>query len=142
MNGGINIRRSLFLLAVVLLNFSCTKIDYIGEQYPSTNNVELFFSEDDIDVEHKVMGRIIATAGDFVSSDKMLKKIIEKAREKGADAVLFLGLDRYTTVGSTHYSEVTETKEKKGKTVTTTTGTTSTSTSDKKRVEAVFLKYK
>ncbi len=141
-NGGLVMRCSLFLVVAVLLSVACTKLDYIGEEYAPTHNVDLYFSEADIDAEYKVMGRIIATAGEFVSSDKMMKKIMEKAKEKGADAILFIGLDRFTTVGPTSYSEVTKTKEKGGKTVTTTTGTSSTPTEDKKQVEAVFLKYK
>ena len=132
----------MFIVVVVLLLVACTKLDYIGEEYAPTDHVDLFFTETDIELDYKVMGRILATAGDFVDSEKMQKKIMQKAREKGADAVLILGLDRYTTVGPSTYSETTKTEEKGGKTVTTTTGSTSSSTEDKKQVEALFLKYK
>ncbi|UCD63621.1 MAG: hypothetical protein JSW34_12890 [Candidatus Zixiibacteriota bacterium] len=136
-------RRLPIIFAAVLLFIACTKLDYIGEEYPPTDHVDMYFSEADIEVEYKIMGRILATAGDFISSEKMQKDIIEKAREKGADGVLILGLDRYTVTGPTTWSETTKSGEDdEGTTVTTTTGSTSTESEDKKQVEALFLKYK
>ena len=61
-------------LAVILLLAACTKLDYIGEEYPPTQHVDLFFSEADIEYDYKVMGRILATAGDFVGSEKCRRK--------------------------------------------------------------------
>lgn len=130
------------VVGLVLLILACTKLDYVGEEYPPTTHVDLFFSEADITVEYKIMGRVLATAGETISSENMQNKIMEKARQKGADGVLILGLDRYTETGSTTWSETTETEEDDGKTVTKTTGSSGTSTSDKKQIEALFLKYK
>jgi hypothetical protein len=63
---------------------------------------------------------------------------MKKAGEKGADAVVINGLDRYKTGSSTTYEE--ETKE--GKKGTKTTGSSSTSDTKEKEIRAVFLKYK
>ena len=88
------------------------------------------------------MGHLVATAGDIVSAEKMQKKVMQKAREKGADGVIILGLDRYTAGQSTNYSEKSVTEDKKNKTQTTTTGSSSTSSEEKKEIRATFIKYK
>ena len=127
------------LLAVLV---GCTKIDYIGDEYPPTSNVDLYFSMDDVRMEYRVMGHVVATADDFVSAQKMQKKIMETAREKGADGVIILGLDRYAAGGSTTYTETSETKETKKGSKTTTTATTSSDVDEKKEIKATFIKYR
>ena len=112
------------ILIIVLCLSACTKIDYIGEEYPPTTHVDLFFQMEDIEREHKVMGHLIATAGDGVSAEKMQKKMMEKAKEKGADAVVIMDFDKYQSGESTSYKETTkEGKTKKGKAKSTTTAT-------------------
>ncbi|MFQ5606903.1 MAG: hypothetical protein ACE5GA_03070, partial [Candidatus Zixiibacteriota bacterium] len=102
-------------LALALV-FACTKIDYVGESYPPTSHVDLFFSEDAVTVEHKVMGRLVAHADDIVSAGKMQKKIMEKARQKGADGVIILGLERYQSGETTSIEEKTKDTKKGSKT--------------------------
>lgn len=131
--------RAVILAAAVFIFFAgCTKLDYIGEEYPPTNHVDLYFSVDDVEQDYKVMGHVLATAGEFVSSEKMQNDIKKKAMEKGADAVIIEGLNRYQTGESTSYHE--ETKEKDGKVVTT--ASSNTSTEEKKEIKAVFIKYR
>jgi hypothetical protein len=135
-------RRALLLSILLLLVGGCTKIDYVGEEYPPTLHVDLYYSEADIEQDYRVMGHTVASASDIVSAEKMQKKIVEKAKEKGADGVVILGLDRYVSGESTTYRETTDTKEKKGKTETTTTATSTTSTQEKKEIRALFIKYR
>lgn len=131
-------RKLISILVLLVLITGCTQIDYIGKEYPPTENIGLFFSEENIEHEYEIMGRVVATAGDFVSSGKMQKSIMKKAREVGADAVVILGLERYQTGTSTSYTE--ETKDtRKG---TKTTGHATSSTDEKKEVTALFVKYK
>ena len=130
------------ILIVLLCLSACTKIDYIGEEYPPTIHVDLFFDMDDVTREHKVMGNLIATADEGVSTEKMQKKIIEKAMKKGADAVVIIGFEKYQSGESTTYKETSEEgKTKRGKHKTTTTATSSTSVDEKKQIKAVFIKY-
>ena len=59
----------LAIVIVVLLCLgACTKIDYIGEEYPPTTQVDLFFDMEHVTREHKVMGHLIATAG-YIKGD-------------------------------------------------------------------------
>ncbi len=134
-----NRRVSAILLTVgAILWVSCTKIDYIGDELAPTSHVDLYFSEADVTYDYRVMGHVVATADDFVSAEKMQKKIKEKALEKGADAVIILGMERYRSGESTNYSETTKQDGKN----TVTTGSSSTSNQEKKEIRATFIKYK
>jgi hypothetical protein len=132
---------SLIALAV-MLTVSCTKIDYVGKSYAPTATVDVYFSLEDIKGNYEVMGHLTATAGEFTSSEKMQEKIIEKAREKGADAVVILGLDHYIKDGGTSWSETTETEHTDDGKKTTTTGSQSSNTEEMKEISARFIKYK
>jgi len=109
---------------LLLVCVACTKIDYIGEEYPPTSDVDMYFDETDVGNDYRIMGRLVATADDFVSADKMQKKIMEEARKKGADGVVILGLERYQNGESHTYKETTELEESTKGTVSTTTATT------------------
>ncbi len=131
----------LFFSAAIILS-GCTKIDYIGEEYPPTTKVEMYFSEEDVTREHKVMGHLIATANDIVSAEKMQKEMKKKAMEKGADAIIILGMEKYQSGESTSYSETTvEGTTKKGNPKSTTTATSTTTTEEKKQIKAILIKY-
>ncbi|HLQ66874.1 MAG TPA: hypothetical protein VK123_06565 [Candidatus Limnocylindrales bacterium] len=124
-------------LAALLLT-ACAHIDYVGRTYPPTSKVDLFFHESEVDAPFDVMGTVIARANDLVSAEKLQAKIMKKAGEKGADAVVITGLDRYKTGESTTYNE--STKERRRGTITE--GSSSTSDQNEKEIRAVFLKYK
>jgi hypothetical protein len=112
----------------LIILLGCTTINYIGESYPPTQHVDLYFSEEDIEKEYNVVGRVIATANsseDVYSSDKFTKAILKKAREKGADGVVIFEFGISTRTS----------------TVTTGDGER-TSTSEKRRIEALVIRYK
>ena len=127
---------------IAVISVSCTKIDYIGKSYSPTTEVDIYFSLDDVKGAYEVMGHLTASAGTFVSSEKMQEEILKKAREKGADAVVILGLDHYVTDSGSSWTETTDTKDTAGGTKTTTTGSTSSSSEEMKEITARFIKYK
>jgi len=138
---GQNMKKVWILLLCMLA--SCTKIDYVGEEYTPTEHVDQFFSAGDVSREYKVMGYIIASAPDMVSAEKMHKKLVEKALKVGADAVIIEGLERYTAGSTTNYSETSQEKvDKKGKPKTVTSGSSSTSAEEKKQIKATLIRYK
>lgn len=136
--------KKLYIIPLaLLLVVSCTKIDYVGEEFPPTDRVEQFFSPDDVSRDYKVMGYIVASAPDMVSAEKMHKKLVEKAQKVGADAIIIEGLERYVAGSTTSYSETSQEKtDKKGKTKTVTTGSSSSSSEEKKQIKATLIKYK
>jgi hypothetical protein len=130
--------RTLLAIPALLVVAACAHVDYIGESYPPTSHVDVFFAEDDVRQEYKVMGKVVATANDLVSAEKLQAKIMQKAQDKGADAVVLTGLDRYKSGESTDYHERTESKGRR----TTTSGHSTTSSEEKKEIQALFIKYR
>lgn len=113
-------------------------MDYVGRSYPPTTKVDLFFDEREVEAPYDVMGQVIARANDLVSAEKLQAKMMQKAEEKGADAVVITGMDRYKTGESTTYNE--STKERRRGTVTE--GSSSTTAQNEKQIRAIFLKYR
>ena len=136
-------KKLLLFVPLLLAIASCTKVDYVGEEYPPTDHVDLYFSTADAPAGYKVMGYIVASAPDMVSAEKMQKKMMEKARAKGADGLVIEGLNRYQAGSNTNYSETsTEKTDSKGKTKTTTSGSSSTSGEEKKEIKGTLIKYR
>jgi hypothetical protein len=130
--------RSLLLVAPLVIAVGCTNIKYIGDSYPPTTHVDVFFAEEDIERSYRVMGHADATAPEYVDVEKMMEKIKEKAMEKGADAIVVLGLDRNVVSESTEWS--TETKVEDNK--TTESGRQTTSTTKENEIRVLFIKYR
>jgi hypothetical protein len=77
----------------------------------------------------------------FYSSEKFTEAIRKKAREKGGDGVVILGFGTVMT-GTTETVQHTETTEEKGnKVVTTESESVSSSVDEKRRIEAIVIKY-
>jgi hypothetical protein len=135
--------RWLMLAALAVIVSSCAHLDYAGQSFPPTQQVDLFFSEANVGREYMVMGELTGTGDQLVSTQKLQDQMVEKAREKGADGVVILGLEHFQSGENTNYSEsTTQGKTKKGKTVTTTSGSSTTSSEESKRIRALLIKYK
>ena len=77
-----------------LLVISCSpKINYLGDTYTPTQRVDMYFDEHDIVKEYKVIGVMKNEADELELDDvEVVKKaMMEKARNVGADAILFDG---------------------------------------------------
>jgi hypothetical protein len=74
----------------VLLLLSCaTRVDYIGSTYAPSDQVDVYVARDAIKKQYEVMGKGYVRMGTaFSSFEKIQKKAVAKARQKGADAVL------------------------------------------------------
>ncbi|HSG98455.1 MAG TPA: hypothetical protein VLB27_00300 [candidate division Zixibacteria bacterium] len=132
------VRTVLLVVALALAALSCTKIDYVGRSYLPTAHVDIYFSLDDVTTPYEVMGHMVAHANDMVSAEKMQKKMVEKAKEKGADAVVILGLERYQSGEKTSTSETAEDDDGKIK----VKSSSSTEAEFEKEITATLLKYK
>jgi methylmalonyl-CoA mutase cobalamin-binding subunit len=120
-------RYTVPLLILALFVIACAeRVDYIGNSYAPTTNVELFFSEDDIKEEYVEMGRAIAHAGTNVSSEELLEDLREKARERGADAILVHNFGLVEVGDTTRWDE----------------NQSSTRVVEERQIEATFIKYK
>ena len=102
----------------------------------------MYFSEEEVTREHKVMGHFIATGDEMVSAEKMQKDMQKKAMAKGANAIIILGMEKYQSGETTSYTETTEADTtKKGNPKTTTKATSTTKTEEKKQIKAILIKY-
>ena len=125
------------LALLVLFVAACAKIDYIGQSYPPTTQVDLYFSEQDIREDYQVMGHVIAQAHQGISIENLQKKLEAKAREEGADGIVIHGFDRIQTGETTTYNEEIRREEKKRSVAAITV----TSAEEERQIRAIFIKY-
>jgi len=89
----------LGLLGLILS--SCgNKIIYYGRQYTPTENVDIFFRESDVQEPNEIMGKVTLEMSAKKSSDKVQLKLMNRAKSKGADAIIFDDIS-LTNTGST-----------------------------------------
>lgn len=86
-----------YLTLVILLSFvACSpKFNYLGDSYDENKGkVDVYYDIGDIERDFKVMG--ILTADNQMSlnksTDNVKNLMIDKARVKGADAILFINI--------------------------------------------------
>lgn len=78
-------------LALLLFISACApKVNFIGNQHAPTQSVDLFFDAKDIEKEYKVMGFMQNEGREFANDPEKIKAaLIEEAKRRGADAILF-----------------------------------------------------
>ena len=134
---------ALALAASPLLAAGCAHLDYMGESYAPTNHVDVYFTDENVTRPYTTMGEVIVTGDQIASSNMMQEKIRKEAMKRGADAVILQSLEAYKAGESTNWSEHQSTHvDRNGHEHTRTEGTTSTSDTDKKRMHALFIRYK
>jgi hypothetical protein len=132
--------RFLPLLLGLLLP-GCMTVDYVGSSYPATTQVDLFFDEADIKTDYTVMGEL-RVEGDnhlFMRSEKMQRKLLEQARERGADGVLFAPVTLRVT-GETEETSGTVHEDERGRTWTSASSTATAQ--EVKELRGLLLKYR
>ncbi len=81
-------KKILFLLSISIFLIGCVTVDYTGKKgHGYSNIVKIFWEKPDF--EYRVLGRIQAT-GEFAKESMVFDKIIEKAREVGAKAIIVM----------------------------------------------------
>ncbi len=106
----------LFAVAM-LITSGCASVNYVGHEYAPTETVDVFYSEAAIDQDYDLIGHGLGS-GFWVRNRKIEGKLIEEAREKGADAILVTGLGKSNVMISNSIS------------------------ADEKQVNVVFLRYR
>ena len=126
----INGKISVLILSMILSLTACggddIDVDYLGGFYPSTSHVDVYFSEDDVTEDYLVMGHATADGGD---TEALQETLIEKARDSGADGIIFEGFDRVETGEQTIVNDIGD------------TSIVNTNTTSVLEVKAIFIKY-
>jgi len=87
-------RTSLLFFGFFILLAGCAEVNYIGQSYEPTTEVELFFDDKLIEQEYTIIGQAIGTGSWGVSNSKIQDKLIQTAKRKGADAIIITGLGK------------------------------------------------
>ena len=97
--------KHLFLICTIgflISGCSSARIKYVGSIYPSTTNVDIYYSEKDVPKEYVTMGHAEALEGLFpVKSitDEALKGLTKEAQKRGADGIIIEGIRTSITSG-------------------------------------------
>lgn len=94
--------RAWSLLSYLMLGalVGCATTDYVGQSYAPTENVDIFFSTDDIGRQYTVMGTAKTEGTEYLSFEAIEQQLVKDAMARGADAIVIDGMDTIT-VGST-----------------------------------------
>jgi hypothetical protein len=110
---------------------------YFGKTFTPTQNVDEYYDIADVSKEHTIMGKTELDKG-FRSLEKTQAKIIELAKKKGADGVIFTMEEEVFGTSTSSGGSINKKKETK-----TTVASNSTTTNLKeKKIRATFIKYK
>lgn len=85
---------SLAILASLFL-MSCDSVRYIGTSYPATDHVDIYYSAHDVKKEYEVIGKA-SNAGSNLQKNQ--NKIINEAKKRGADGIIYSDMQRTTSV--------------------------------------------
>ena len=125
----VNEEISVLILSMILFFTACgddVDVDYLGDSYTPTSHVDVYFSEDDVTEGYLVMGHATADGGD---TETLQETLIEKARDSGADGIIFEGFDRIETGEQTVVNDIGD------------TSIVNTNTTSVLQVKAIFIKY-
>ena len=117
------------MLSMILFLTACgddVDVDYLGDSYAPTSHVDVYFSEDDVTEGYLVMGHATADGGD---TEALQETLIEKARDSGADGIIFEEFDRVETGEQTIVNDIGD------------TSIINTNTTSVLQVKAIFIKY-
>lgn len=109
---------------------------YFGKSYERTQFVDEFYDTNDVKKPYTVMGKAELQQG-FRSLEKSQKKIIDLAKKKGADGVIFSIEEEVYGTSTSSGSSINDGKKDK------TTGSTSSATVDLKQniIKGTLIKY-
>ena len=82
------------MTAAVLLTACGASVSYIGKSYPAVDAIDLWFDWKDVPCDYTTMGHIDASPGFMGTVEDAQAAIEQRAREVGADAVVFEGIRR------------------------------------------------
>lgn len=93
--------RLLFIMIVSLLT-GCISTNFIGDSFPQTDNVQIFFSVREIPNDFTIFGHVVTSTSNslFISVEDLKIALVEEAKKRGADGVVINGIDVETGTDS------------------------------------------
>ena len=87
-----NFKLSTAFILIAILAIGCANVKYVGNSFDPTDDVDMYFSKEEIKKEYTIIGHAVGSSGLFGSDDQVMEKLIEKAKSVGADAILVKGI--------------------------------------------------
>lgn len=84
---------SVLLIVAAFTWQSCMTVSYVGDRYQPTEQVDVYYAEQDVKSEYKVIGHLSEKVSGFNGEERAKQQIIAKCREVGADGVIILGFE-------------------------------------------------
>lgn len=129
--------KNYFSLFSIALLYSCTPtLNYLGNSYQPTKSVDIYVDESAITKEYTIMGKGYVHSYSESVPESIQQKAISKAKQKGADAVLFK--DFFVPVAPSR----TRSKKDSSGGITVSINNTTPLQSASPEVVVFFLKYK
>jgi hypothetical protein len=85
-----NLLSSTLTLLMFMLVSCATSIPYVGDSYPPTSTVDVYYSVEDIQREYRIMGRMTR---ELIRGDREKNEMIAEAKRKGAEGIIFYDLE-------------------------------------------------
>lgn len=95
------ISKALLLFTILVLSSCGNQIIYFGREYPETTRVDFYFRENDVKEPNEIMGKLTYEVSAKKNSDVVQKRIIDQAKKKGSDAIIFDDVSLTTTGSAT-----------------------------------------
>lgn len=92
--------KGALLLVFVLLFNACATTSYVGNRYPPTEDVDVFYSARDVKQEYETIGHLSEQVSGMGGEEKAKQNIIAKARQVGGHAVIIVGIEHVATNNS------------------------------------------
>jgi len=76
---------------IILALSSCRTVDYVGKSYEKTDQIDIYFDENEISKNYEIIGQAIGEGGRM---KKIQERLIKKAKNEGADGIIIGGIYR------------------------------------------------
>lgn len=128
----------VFLLPLFLISCS-SGVKYLGNSYPATQEVFIFFNKADIIKPYDLIGKVYLDVEESTKDEKIQNMILNKARENGGDAVIMGDLN---VVRSGTVTGATGASGNAGNGIRVGGGTKKSKTTNNLRMEVEVIRYK
>ncbi len=79
-----------YLLGLVFALSSCSpKTYFLGDSYPATSAIDVFYDEKDVGKDYNTIGHITHAHCALAHVDKIKNAMIENAKEQGGNGIIF-----------------------------------------------------
>jgi hypothetical protein len=80
----------LGLLFIFMLTACSPLIPYVGDTYPPTSRVDVYYAVKDIPRDYTIIGRMTR---ELIQGDSEKRQMIREAQRKGAEGIIFYDLE-------------------------------------------------